>query len=124
MAGESKNVNVQHISGTKDVSIAAAGTTTPAISMGGSCILSLVYAAPDVNGYLTATASQTLDGTYQEVKKADGTQWTYPSDASSVTAVGSIGADAFKEFIGLGHVKLVASAAQTNGWTITARITG
>jgi len=119
-----EKIQIEHASGVKDIDIAASGTNSSTFGMGPRCILSLNWAAPGVNSYFTADSRQEPGDSWAEVKKADGTQWTFPSDATDLTAAGSVGADAFKEFIGLGEIRLVANDAQTGGWTLKIRVSG
>lgn len=121
---DTKSRRISHETGVKVIDILTTETDSVLFGMAGNCILSLSYGAPGVNTFLKAQSRQEATDTFTLVKKADGTDWTYPSDASVLTAAGNVGADAFKEFIGLGEVEFIAQAAQTGGWALKVRVTG
>ena len=122
--GDRNVQQIEHATGSKVVDIPDAGTNSLIFGMNTGPILALYYAAPDVDTHLKAQSKETPNGTFRTVKKPDGTDWTYPTDASDITTAGVIGANSFADFVGIGEVRFVAQAAQTNGWPMTVRVTG
>lgn len=125
MAGNRDVVSIEHRTGDPEtIDIAAAGTESGEFGMSSGCIAAIYYAAPGVNTHLKAQSKPDTTGTFRDVKKPDGTDWTYPEDATALDAAGCIGANSMADFVGLGIVKLVAQTAQTGGWPMQSVVTG
>lgn len=115
---------IEHKVSEATINIAAAGTNSGEFDMNEHAILALYFGAPGVNTYIKAQSRHSPGESFVNVKKANGTDWQFPDDASSLTAAGCAGANTFSDFVGLGRVRFVAQAAQTGGWTMKVRISG
>lgn len=122
--GKSHTTEIQHYSKPATIDIPAGQTDSAIFRMGENPILSLNFNTPGVNTHLKAQARIDAEDTFRDVKKPDGTDWTFPTGAGDITSSGAIGANSFSDFVGLGDVKFIAQLSQTGGWPMQIIATG